>query len=257
MSGFVINDSTNNDLLYPADYDRGLAIDAPGYGTAEGYAGAAEPFPAELLIPESEWAARIKEMDERKAWPHDVAYGRGKVTIKNQGRLPYCWIFATTTALEIVRAAQNQPHVELSATSAGAWISGFRRRGGFGREAIEGLGEHGAAPVSLWPEQRLDRSLDTPQARQAAAKFKASEWYYINTWPATVSALLRGLPVSAGYNWWMHQVCLVKLGIRDGEACPYLANSWSTQWGEQGFGWLEGRRKVPNDAVCPRAALPS
>lgn len=258
MNGFpVLDDFADNDLLFPPSHGRGLDTGAPGYGSVAGYAGVAEPFPAELLIPESEWQARIEEQDARRASPWHLAYERGPVTIKDQGQLPYCWIFATTTDLEIVRAAHNLPHVELSPASAGSWITGFRRRGGFGREAIEGLGETGAVPVSEWPQAAVDRRFDTAENRALAARYKAAEWYYVESWPQAVSCLLRGLPVSAGYNWWAHQVCLVRLGVIDGEVCPLLANSWSPAWGEKGFGWLQGRRKYPDDAVACRAALPS
>lgn len=254
---FIINDETPTDVFRPRRQARGLDIQAPGFGTIEGYRGVAEPFPDSLLIPESEWIPRIRELDERKADLKTLAYQHGKVKIKNQRSLPYCWIFATTTALEVVRAVQGQRHVELSPASAGAWITGFRSRGGFGREAIEGLAKHGAAPVSLWPEASIARSHDSQRARDEAANYTVSEWYYLQSYPALVSCVLRGVPGSAAYPWWGHQVAPIHLVVLDGEVCPLIANSWSPDWGDAGFGYLQGRRKYHADAVCPRAAMPS
>lgn len=254
----IINDETPPDVLRPKGLARGLDLEAPGFGTAEGYRGAAEPFPDSLLIPESEWIPRIREIDERKADLRTLAYERGKVTIKNQQSLPYCWIFATVAALEVLRAVQGQRHVELSPASTGAWITGFRRRGGFGREAIEGLAERGAVPVSLWPETSLARSNDTPEARSAAEDYRVAEWYYLQSFAALVSVVLRGVPGSAGYNWWGHQVAPIHLVVLDGEVCPMVANSWGPDWERDGgFGVLQGQRKYHADAVCPKAALPS
>lgn len=246
----IINDQTNNDLLYPSGLAHGLDP-GPGYGSAAGYG--LEEFPSSLLIPESDWPTIIKE---RHSTLRHLAYNLGGVKIKNQGSLPYCWIFATTSAVEVIRAAQNEPYLSLSPASCGAKITNYRKRGGYGLEAIEGLKSYGAVPSSLWPDTDVNQRLDTPQTREAAAKNKPDEWWYCSTWQAIGSAILRFLPVSVGLNWWSHQVNYLDLTLLDGEPCPDFANSWSESWGSKGFGTLQGRKKYPADGVCPRSALP-
>lgn len=249
---YIINDQTPDELLYPRGLSRGLDP-GPGYGSAAGYG--IEEFPRDLLIPEADWPGLIRDRKTSKSTLRDLAYRRGPVKIKDQDGLPYCWIFATTTAFEIARVVANEPHVPLSPASCGAKITGYRRRGGYGREAIEGIEKYGLVPSSLWPDVAVRQSLDTAEARAEAARYRATEWWYLPSWPAIVSAILRGFAASVGLNWWGHQVCYLDLSVIDGEVCPDFANSWGEQYGDRGFGTLQGRRKYPADGVCPRVAL--
>ena len=84
----IINDSTPIDLLFPKDFGRGLEP-GNGFGTALGYAGVAEPFPSDRLIPRSEWQARIEERKARKLTTRDMARKAGWA-VKNQASTPYC-----------------------------------------------------------------------------------------------------------------------------------------------------------------------
>lgn len=253
----VIDDDTPADLLFPEDFGRGLEP-GEGFGDPGGYLGYADPFADDLLIPESEWIPRIREIEGRGSDPETIAYRRGGVRIKNQGQLPYCWMFATVSGLEVVRAFQNQPHVALSPASTGAWVTGFRARGGYGKEAIEGLIRHGCCPSSLWPDADIARRHDTEANRSAALPNRVGEWWsFGRSWPAIVSCVLRGTPVSAGFNWWAHQVLIVRMTVLDGVVCPRIANSWGPSWGEEGFATLQGSRRIPDDAVAPRTAIPS
>ena len=66
----IIDDSTPQSvLLEPDGMSKGLRTDPQPAG--EGYQ-AAVPFPAHLMIPESEWQARIQEREERKTRLSDL-----------------------------------------------------------------------------------------------------------------------------------------------------------------------------------------
>jgi hypothetical protein len=255
---FVIDDSTGSDVLYPKGFETGLEIEAPGYGTQEGYAGVAEPFPSSLLFPRSEWQARIAEQTERRSDLTSIARSNG-VKVKNQRSTNFCWIFGPTLAAEMVRAVQNQPHVSLSPASAGSLIKNFRNQGGWGREGLQWIVDKGVAPSEFWPDAAIDRRYATPENAARAMNYRVDEWWVLQprNHDQVVACLLRGIPVSVGFNWWGHQVTYSHLVWRDGVAVPVLWNSWSESWGTGGLGELHGSRMLADDAVAPRTALPS
>ena len=250
---YVINDETNNDELFPAGLARGLDL---GLRDDRGYEGVARPYPDSLLIPESEWRARIEERIARKATTRE-RMTRAGVKVKNQARTNFCWVFAPTSALEIARINQGLDHVELSPASVGAPMKNYRNVGGWGREALERIISHGAVPHSLWPSTAIDPRYDTPATRAEAAKNKVDEWWVLpnRSKKHLCSAILRGLTVPIGLNWWGHEVLAVDLVIVDGEVCPLILNSWDVTWGDQGFGVLQGGKMLPDDCVAPCSSI--
>ena len=252
---FIIHDETpERDYMHP-EKGRGLDLSRrPVSGPA--YAGVAEPFPTSLIVPRSEWQARIQEMTERKALLSVLCDLQG-IKVKDQQRTNYCWVNAPTHCTEIVRALQNEPHVSLSPASVGARITHFRNVGGFGRDALEYIVANGIVPSSKWPDTAIDRSYDTADNEAAGQAYRIDEWWEldINNLDHLMSALLLGLPVSVGYAWWSHQVTAVDPVWLDGDAAIRIDNSWGTGWGDNGRGILQGRKMLPDDACCPRTAL--
>ena len=127
----ILDDSTTEgqleDMARP--FSRGLTMPVGRAATVYAYGGTADPFPAELLIPESEWQARIQEMEERKSRVSDLIIQAG-LPSHDQDGVPYCWIHGPTGAMEALRVIQGQPMVALSATSSGCIIKNFRSEGG-------------------------------------------------------------------------------------------------------------------------------
>jgi len=212
------------------------------------------------LIPRSEWPERIEEMERKKSRVTDLCDAMG-VKVKNQENTNYCWINAPVHCLEIIRAVQGQTHVELSPASVGSKIKNFKNVGGWGTEGLKYLVDHGAAPVSLWPANAIDRRYDTSAADAARAKFQVDEWWDIEpgNFDAVMTCLFLRIPIAAGLSWWGHEVTFmdpVKLDGRDRFGVR-IDNSWGLSWGERGRAVLTEDKATPDDAVAPRVATAS
>jgi hypothetical protein len=213
-------------------------------------------FPAELLIPRSEWQERIKEKEERKTRLSDIA-DRAGLPCKDQSQTNYCWINAPTYALELIRILQNQPMVILSPASGGARIKQYQNVGGWGEEAIQFIAEHGLVPVELWPANAISRIYATAENIELARQYRCLEWMECSPRndDELISCLLRGFPVPVGYNWWGHEVTAVDAVWLDGTHAIRIRNSWGMGWGSQGYGILQGAKMRADDAVSPRSAI--
>jgi len=214
-----------------------------------GYSAVAREFPKDLLIARNDLAPIVRETERSKSDLRSLIELK-KIPYKNQKRTNYCWIFAVAHAAELMRVRQNLPYVELSAASGGSRLTGFRNVGGWGRNAIEHIAEHGLSPASDWPEATISRQYDTPQSQQNAKAYRATDWLYAppRNKDYLYSGLARQLPSPVGYNWWGHEVLGVQLVILDNELCVLIRNSWEG-WGDNGFGVLRGSRAIPDDLV--------
>lgn len=241
----IINDETPHDLLFHPALGRGLV-------RASGYAGAAGvvPFPQELLIPESEWQARIQEILRTHTGTTDLCLQAG-VKPKDQQRTLYCWANSPTWCVEAVRAMNGEPYVPLSPASVGGPITGYQNHGWYGRDAIAYLASNGAVPVAQWPANAINPQYNTAANRQLARRYRIQSWWALSSFAEVVSCLLRRIPVSGGFNWWGHQISLTDAEWVDGALAIQFWNSWGVTWGTDGRGTLQGNRMVPNDAVAP------
>lgn len=253
---FIVNDTTPNDVIFDPTKGRGLNLEDRPRGYA--YGAVAEPFPDELLIPRSEWQARIKEMEDTKTRITDLCDLRG-LKVKDQARTNFCWFNAPTHCLEIDRVMQNESPVSLSPASGACKITNFRNVGGWGKQALEFIIDTGVVPSSMWPDTAIDRQYDTAATNAERAKYRVVEWWELEprNLDQLMSVLLRRWPVAVGYNWWSHEVTAVNPRWIDGAPALDIDNSWGTSWGTNGRGVLQGNRMLPDDAVVPRTALAS
>ena len=250
----IIDDSTPESATVVPGMSLGLELPRGHSSTEYNYGGAADPFPSELELPESDWQGMIQESEERKSRLSDLM-NLATLPEKDQDGLSYCWIFGPTQAVEVVRMAQGEPYVSLSPASAGGPIKGFRNVGGWGKEGLEWIVEKGLCPSSVWPDTSLNRSLYSEANKALALKYRVTEWYELKprSVKQLVSCLLRRIPVAVGYNWWSHEVLAVEPLWLDGAVALRIRNQWKG-WGEKNFGVLRGGKLVPDDAVAPRVA---
>jgi hypothetical protein len=259
---FLINDQTPRGILFPGvihEFDK-VSQSPPlqmGLRGPQGYSGIAAPFPADWLIPRSEWQARIAERKARKSSLRDQA-DRAEWPCKTQS-LGYCWIFSVTNGVELIRIRQNEPLVSLSPASAGAQIKNFRDQGGWPGEGLAFVMDNGLVPSSIWPDNSLNRALLTEENKALAKNYRVLEAIELESkdLDQLVSCLLRNFPVPVGIQLWFHAICAVDVDWVDGEACPVIRNSWGRGWGDNGYGTLQGIWKYADDQVCIRTALAS
>lgn len=244
-------DPNNHAMIAPAQHKHGLEarerINRPS-GSVRGLGG-----PSINKIPRSEWDDRLEQMDKDKSslWHlMDLI----KSPVKNQNGISYCWVHGITRAVEVRIGSQRNKPVLLSATSVGCKIKGFRNQGGWGRDAIEYEAEHGVVPMDLWPENKLDRQYDTPEAWAAAENFIVDEWDELpeNDFDMEMSYAFECFPFGLGLDWWGHLVCgMVPIGNGDGTYSLGIDNSWDITWGTKGRGILS-ESKARGDACSPR-----
>lgn len=250
----IIHDGTpDRDFQPPSGFSTGLDL---SQRTAEGYKGVADPFPQALIIPRSEWQARIQEMKELKSGLNDMSIQAG-LPCKDQNGTNYCWINAPVHCVEIVRVKQNQKLVLLSPASAGGPITGFRNVGGWGKPGLEWIVANGIVPVDQWPANGISRSYYTDANRELAKDYRITEWWELQprNLDELISCLFHGIPVAVGYNWWGHEVTATHPEWVDGAIALGIRNSWGMSWGNKGFGILQGSKMLPDDAVAPRVAI--
>jgi hypothetical protein len=91
--------------------------------------------------------------------------------------------------------------------------------------------------------------------------YRVSEWWNLaaggRLFDAVFSLLLIGVPVTAGYNWWGHQITLLDALWIDGGPAVGFDNSWGPTWDVDGYAVLQGQRMYPDDAASPAVAIAS
>jgi hypothetical protein len=261
-SEVIINESTPIDsvILGPdgEPFGRGLDLGLRGPGDYE-YGDTAEPFPSYLLIPESEWEPRIREMEAQGTRLSDLIRKR-KSPCKNQSTTNFCWFNTPTRCAEIVMMKQRPGlPVELSPASGACPVTNFRNVGGWPRDALAWIVECGLNDVIDWPANAIDRRYATASNKAKALENRVLEWIELKprTKQQLISLLLRRIPVCCGYNWWGHATTAIDPVWLDGTAATRSENSWGPSYGDQGFFILQGSRLLPDDACAPKSVLAS
>lgn len=206
-----------------------------------------EPEIVERAQFQEQHGLRISDYIRRIQMPH-----------KDQGRTNYCWINAPVHGVEVVRVIAGHSYVSLSPASAGAPIKNFRNVGGWGTQGLQWMSQNGVVPSDKWPDNAIDRRYWTDDNRKLALSFRVDEWddFEPRNMRALCSALVFGVPVAVGYNWWLHEVLACDPIIKDSRiAGVRIRNSWQG-WGDFGFGILEGRQAQADDQVAARTIIP-
>ncbi len=252
----IINDSTKEEATAPPKgQSRGRRKPREAGMLSDTVRGVTR-FPEEMIIPRSEWQARIAEREERKARSRDIT-ALNRLPCKDQGQTNFCWANAPVYALELRRLRMNLPMRLLSPASVACPIKGFSNVGGWGGEALEFLVTHGATPIDLWPANAISRKYYTDASKAEALFYRVDEWWELEprNLDQLISLLLHGFPGAGGYNWWSHEVTNEDVVWLDGQAWPVIRNSWSLSWGSEGYSILQGSKALADDLVAPRSAL--
>lgn len=276
MSRFIIDDNTNNDILYPTinGEKKGHGYDPDQVDTSRVKSMRATLFgdaPGQLqLIPRSEWDARFDEQEERQSSLSHLFmrmnYGRpGKVLDQNgQG---FCWNYSVTQMLMVLRGLSNLPYVELSGHANACLIKDFQDKGGWGAEGALYAEAHGAPSVKYWAEKSMSRSNNTAAMRENALLHRPSEaWaddskaaYDMNLTEDEVATLcFNNIPYIHDSNDWGHSILGMRwVRVERGLWCPEILNSWTAEWGNHGFATLNGRRRLPDGGLALRVITAS
>lgn len=197
------------------------------------------------LIPESEW----EEFDE---WPEGVK-------IKDQNGKGACNGHAAALTLELERYAAGETHVPLSAWFVYAILCGGVDRGSNIMDALTLLSAQGTCPETLVKYATINPQSLSAEAHQSAANYKIELGTRCQTYQEIGTAIQRRRPLNAsicvgnrfnsldadGVPGWSegmgnHAITLA-FGMKKSARWGWLvkmANSWSTQWGLNGFCWL-------------------
>jgi hypothetical protein len=143
----------------------------------------------------------------------------------------------------VLRVAEGQDPVILSAESIAVPLTGGRNRGGSPEEALHQLRNFGACEQSYWPLN--DRNENNAKAgwEENRKLYRLIRWADISGFDMQMTCALLRLPVPIGLGWWGHLVCQldpIHYGGDDfGIGCD---NSWGTDYGDNGYFELTERR---------------
>jgi hypothetical protein len=224
-----------------------------------------------VLIPESEWEARIKEGEETQSFlSHFRLTGMNGQPIPSldQGQVGYCWAHSPTHAIMLDRAKANLPYVPLSAYAIAATIKKGKDEGGWCGLSAEFTRSKGVPSQAKWPQgDRSYTKYDKPDVWEDAARHKVTEdWVDLTravhsqnlTFAQVMTCLLLRIPLAVDFNWWGHSVCgMDPVMVEKGSFGIRIWNSWGDKWGDKGMGVLRGTQSRPNGAVAFRATTAS
>jgi hypothetical protein len=204
------------------------------------------------LIPRSQWSALIAE--GKGTWLGDLIRA-AKIPCKDQDGLGYCWVYASTSCVEAIRALQGQPLVVLSPESVGGPVTGWRNQGGWGYDALEQLTKAGACRADFMDKPnslRPSRWKDGWEADCANHKITAA-WATIDDddFDGVMTAALLRLPVSIGLDFWSHQVVITgPVDLGNGKYGVEFLNSWGSSYGTNGFDVLSESKAQPSGSFA-------
>lgn len=241
----------------------------PGYGTGliprnrdthpSGCYAFAQPFPNELLIPESEWASRLAAQQAAKSSLLDLRDANYDVLRSyDQNGFGLCWAFSSTKAATYLRVLMNEPPLRLSAYYVAGRVKGWRDQGGWGAESLEFIVKNGVPAESYCTTYRS--SNDTAEARANAALHKVTEWWDGADDRATmkkqlVTCLLLNIPCVVDLNWLSHSMACIAIESLNPFSVVF-DNSWGDS-GDRGLYRASGEKAVPDGLVMPRVAIAS
>jgi hypothetical protein len=194
------------------------------------------------VIPESQWPEEAEKIK---------AAGGGcsalVTRIYDQKSEGSCVANACSQAHEIVQAKQfgRENVVHLSAISLYKRIGRSAQSGAMVSDGLDEMAERGVLPLDT-PENRAKfgaavmpntgfRTAYPAGWEAVAAKFAAHEWFIVDTVAELITALIHHHPVVVGRSG--HSIVYVDPVYDSGQLLVKYPNSWSENWGENGYGY--------------------
>lgn len=271
MNDFIINDGNFRQFTQPQldGYHRGYVPRDFGKVPLGSYSGG-EPFQELMpLIPREEWPERCadgvaqeSQLSNFQTWD-----------VLDQGSHGFCWAYSVTACVMLARAAMGLPYVRLSPHAVACKIYGFQDRGAWGAVAFDFIHKNGVPSDELWPQKSMNRSNDNAATWKDAFKYRITEGFIDlspphpadadMTFDEVATCLLGRIPVVGDFNWWGHSVALADLvDLRPQDGQQGLSNpdrwgvrgpnSWTKNWGNNGWFVLQGRKAIPDGGCAPR-----
>jgi hypothetical protein len=278
---FIIDDSTDNDILYPKDHDRGLDIVArdneagliPMASISDDQTKIIFPSPmgadpSELRIyDESEWDALAADQEKYETSLEHIRMrgNKGKmIPSTDQNGWPFCWMFSSGSGMLISRAVANLPYVELAPQGPACKIKNFKQEGGWTGQAAPFVEVNGMPSAKVWPKGSVARQYDNAETWADAANYKPTEtWidmrasmYDRNLARRVVATLcFNNIGCTMDNNDWAHSIFVLRWVKVGGVWVPRIWNSWNDGWGDNGMATMQGRRAEINGACAFRTPL--
>lgn len=193
------------------------------------------------VIPRDQWPTLIKAIDDAGGGL-DLLVTR----IYDQKSEGSCVSNATCQGMEIAQARRRGKAnvVHLSAISVYQEVAGGPNTGSMVSSNLKQIMTYGALPLkspendAIFKHTMENTGFYTrkPQGWQETAKrFRAHEVFDVRSYDGFITALLKGYPVVYGRSG--HSICAVRPVYKGNQLYVRYANSWRSDWGENGFGY--------------------
>jgi hypothetical protein len=180
---------------------------------------------------------------DRAVWKkHLLADGYSKVNLRQFAKIkdqtgPSCTSNATVGAYEALLRFAGVDCPTLSAASLFAFVGG--PGGSSVQDNVDRIVKVGCVPESLWPASSIYGRKPAGFDGEAP-RWRLRNWEYVADFAAGSWLLLRGRPIVFGVSWGGgHCIWACRLYWSAAKGWGWeIANSWGTDWGDDGFGIL-------------------
>jgi hypothetical protein len=193
----------------------------------------------------------------REQW-REVDYSALAAPPLDQGRSSSCTGHMAATTSRVAWALKTGRQVDFSGTFNYGLCSGGRDQGAVISDVVTSLTTQGICLASECPEGVFARQQIPQPAFATAARYKLSRWHHTPSFDEICTALSLGWPCGIGvlvgqnmmrvgasgvcpvpdYVVGGHALALVGLKRVNGQWMPVAQNSWTSAWGDRGYGYL-------------------